>query len=1161
MNHVLFLMLIFISFGCGRSPGEKDVSDIKTFKLQGISLESQRNTSVSNSFPRFEKAYDFAVDVVDISTNIPISNTKFVIDLADEGRLNVVTDKNGTLRWSEKLAYYLTNEKKQIFLKRKVSSYDKRKNSQEISFYLYPYESHLSDGVSEFSLTPSNGSERLELDDKIEASRMGDSITALELKNAKIEFAYLGIQGEGAKTRVEIEGEIFAEIFKYNNEIYDYILNSGDFLVYMELTDSKKNVFYRREAIEAKLINKKLNINFVDNIKYNKQFEDVYLNIRVAPLSLGSRFSVFQGRHKLGMFNNLFDKHDLSFAPENNSRFSDFSFPIQHTVLLSDNQEHTLRFDKLTLEYDMIEDGETPTTRTIIYRSKTCVSDYYQDKKLSFEEFSISKTTGEVVIRRADSDGCLYWNESIKFKYYRPENFFKRKNIITHIKSDIKKEMTSYVNPWTILTIGRDEIEMDTATLEKINDRTDVYSRLFLEEYSFETIGVTYHLDEYMTLFVRKNILLDLEFEVTRYSSLTDGINAKEDIRDGVYLLKVAIEKSYIDTRKTFVEIEQTLDSTIVKNSMVRKPIEYIYVVSKLVRVWNGHIITPVELSIHDLRLMTVRSNFLVQIQPIDQDLLTLNKNFDIKDISTDRVVSIIKEKFPNQEPRLELLAEKNSGLPTRTFTGPMILLEMEGGADVRPTDAINVCHTDDCNFLEKDNDDLTKRKFTHDQKYFGSIKHLINKTVDMLQEEKKVLDLKYENQMRVESSLYNYLETFKLKFVADDDRDIYYLPNSKGRYRCESANVKDCFTLNNSRRMKASDFLSLINDNNKLETITSVGDILRLPVESLQPLGINLCFKLVRDKKFKIKKYAYSKTHSIIRENALWNKLNTLCEHVESYSFNNLIKTEGVKDFSFLGGKTINFDLGSANSVDYSEEFNTGVEISAEINPLGLFGDTVSSIIGTGVSLSGASETSYSYGDSSGLTSNTYLAMQRATFDIKFKNPLYCMEIRILPKFLRKLKEVQSVFDHFVVDISAFEEGYLLCDTNVSQLKYDHVYRERFYYFAQHFTEGHMLDDGSILNHPWLLGLRGERDYTVFVHLLGLKPLTSTRSTGAITKFFQKASGWYLDSEDSLLQSFNQNNLAELPLDQISNAFENVLPSFPGIYNLTGEKKEYPYD
>ncbi|MCB0422490.1 MAG: hypothetical protein KDD61_15930, partial [Bdellovibrionales bacterium] len=729
MKYGLLLTLVCLTItSCGRSPEDSN-SAIMDFKIVDVQMEGVSDTSPKFSFPSQNRKYKIAGTAVDSYTLNPIPHASFIIDYGIEGKVTVQSDASGRLFWNELIRFNLLNEKKRILITRGFSAQTSQASASEVSYSIYPYASYISDDVSEFLIH--NEVVPDEFVDKLDAAKWNKRKAELHSKNATLQLKYLKPSNQGGVYRFQLNSEVSVILEKSNGEEFDYDLQNSQFdlqlIIYEGRADRDSAVaLYSGYFKDVKVLNGKLDQEFEGTISLRNFTSDIYVGIRLIPTVQADQFSEFHGLYNLGKVGEVQGRHELTFERALNSRHSAYKIPQPYSVQKDgvDNSIKNINFSKLDLEYDLIEDGETPTWRSIIYRSSTCAKDLYNGNELAFEKFKIVKTSGEEIIREADGDGCLFWNERIEHKYYKPESFFTRTNTITHISSNISRHVTSYINPWTILTIGRDEREMDKATLARLASREVVHPRLFLAEYFYETIGVTYYIDQFLTLFVRKNIQLVLEFEVTRYSSLTDGINAKEAIRDGVYLLKVALEKSYIDTRKSQVDIDQTMESVEVRKGETRKPLEYIYIVNKLVRVWNGHIITPIELSIHDLRLMTVRSNFLVQLETIEQNHLNLSKNFDIEEIKTDRVVGKIQQAFPGQEPNLDLLVDHDSGLPTRTFAGPMVLLEIEGGAEVRPTDAMNICETDDCNFLERNNPELRKRIYKHDKKYYGNIHH-----------------------------------------------------------------------------------------------------------------------------------------------------------------------------------------------------------------------------------------------------------------------------------------------------------------------------------------------------------------------------------------------------------------------------------------------------
>ncbi|MCB0420742.1 MAG: hypothetical protein KDD61_07085, partial [Bdellovibrionales bacterium] len=385
---------------------------------------------------------------------------------------------------------------------------------------------------------------------------------------------------------------------------------------------------------------------------------------------------------------------------------------------------------------------------------------------------------------------------------------------------------------------------------------------------------------------------------------------------------------------------------------------------------------------------------------------------------------------------------------------------------------------------------------------------------------------------------------------------------------RCERSEVDSCLVETKDRQIAPTDFLAeLSRFSGKSEEKLELSHFYSPEKIKQHRLYEKVCDFMTRNLGVISKNSSHTDRRSRnVRLSAMRKALNGYCSDPKSYSFNKIIRNKGIHQFHFLGGKTVNFDLGSENTIYFSEAFEK--ETNLELNPLGFLG-AIKSGVGNIIdgmiayTFSGRSRQEYAYEERSELTSTTYLSMQRATFEMNFRDPILCVEVRPTVNFAKaivtKLSDNRDLIDY---NLAPLVEGYVVCDQSMQSSEvFENYYREHYYYFAQHFTEGHMLDDGSILNHPWLLGLRGVRDYSRFVSLLGVKPSTEKRDMGLFAQFFKYVTSPSIVDEDKLQGAFTTNDIAELPLDQISGAFDNVLPSFPGVYSSGVQKKEYPYD
>ncbi|NJL24156.1 MAG: hypothetical protein HC902_02560, partial [Calothrix sp. SM1_5_4] len=183
------------------------------------------------------------------------------------------------------------------------------------------------------------------------------------------------------------------------------------------------------------------------------------------------------------------------------------------------------------------------------------------------------------------------------------------------------------MNPWdTNINFGFDEREFTPERIKAMSERAPIESRFFLGGYSYHTVRFLYNIDPFMELEVKKTILMELQPQVLRYSGIKDARKMTESLRDGIYLLKVGIQKSYLDprdnTRWLLRNTPQFRAELVSMGGQELATKEFITTNMALVRVVDGLIIYPIELTMRDLRLMRTRANFLFQLETVDERLI-----------------------------------------------------------------------------------------------------------------------------------------------------------------------------------------------------------------------------------------------------------------------------------------------------------------------------------------------------------------------------------------------------------------------------------------------------------------------------------------------------------------------------------------------------------
>ena len=307
-------------------------------------------------------------------------------------------------------------------------------------------------------------------------------------------------------------------------------------------------------------------------------------------------------------------------------------------------------FNNLRLRFLMVEPGETATQRTVAYTASTCIVDHDTGRPLRNTPMIIrylkqpgqtskdpqqdqhEEVEPDVIAKSTDQSGCLNWDGRAFHKYYQPERYFER-FISIEKPSGFKQDFKFYINPWdTNVNFGFDQREFGESTIRDMRSRPKIRSRFFLGDFSYHTVKFLYNIDNYMDLEVRKWVLMELVPQVLRYSGIKDARKMTEHLRDGIYLMKVALQKNYLDPRNNTgwtLAKDRSLQADVKKFGRRELAVDqYVTTNMALVRVVDGMIIYPLELTMRDLRLMRVRANFMVELQTVDERLIQAYHTF-----------------------------------------------------------------------------------------------------------------------------------------------------------------------------------------------------------------------------------------------------------------------------------------------------------------------------------------------------------------------------------------------------------------------------------------------------------------------------------------------------------------------------------------------------
>ena len=959
---------------------------------------------------------------------------------------------------------------------------------------------------------------------------------------------------------------------------------------------------------------------------------------------------------------------------------------------------------------------ETATQRTVSYSASTCITDRRTGDRIKNMPFHVEYVDldddgNEIPTKDTDpyqrqdlvtdDEGCLRWLAHVWHQYYMPEHYFVKHVKITMGETKAGGTLHFILNPWDDkFTFGFDQREVSKDFVSETVRR--IKSRFFTAGYGYHTLRFMYDFDKYMNLEVKKTILLEIDPRVLRYSGIVNARRTTEKLRDGIYLLKVAIEKNYFDPVTPGLKI--TPDPDEPTRSLQDPPDSdpkakeipkwgYVDTATLLVRVVDGRLIKPVELSMRDLRLMRMRSNLLFELQTVDEQKLAADSvlqekhkeelrktreyrdqfkqgiypedltpdQFDQKMVQRatetqaklkrawDGISTMLEDqkKIQPQNTNLnsyqlpedllkpladalntndftltnlpscedtdcERFVEDNSGLESRTFVGPVTYLSNGYSDAVRPTDNLDeACNRPDNPFLtqaqqaeamsqgHKDNEEAyrfgeggeddwfgrregdegksRRNRFYTYNRYYGSLSHLCNISVDKLIEQQRKQTSIFRKDMDKIATLEN--------FVGVSNADFLKLSADNAEEYKSNDNVADpdkiVEELNQSYRSRAlsartwikEDLAPLFYGAGKIELNEHDFTLNPDQIDGFCNLFANRAAEAVSIFKPQTYGHWYSQAfESLEGSNAAVERPNTFaglvyrrCVARATDPVNPSLRVDerlrvfdtGV-NYKFNGGLQVNLNVGESISVGSSGSYSKSLELSDLVTSVtGLGGIALGWMYGGGPiggglaaaffihlirPLSGKGSASIDESEGTTVSDSTYLVAQIAKFDVELKSYERCLIYRLDPSVL----ESSYYVDLGALDPESKEDpksdsgptlrqvvtrGIMVCDGKKTERS--RLVPEDYFWFTQHFTEGDMLDQADLLNHPWLMGLRGDRDFGLF--------LNKIKAHEAVTP---GNLGWGLSREPKLQE-------IDWPLEQLARTYKGMPPTFPGFYTV----------
>jgi hypothetical protein len=1128
--------------------GSKELTP-SSFNLARVTLKSSVVTSQINGFSiPSEKLYTFEVCVQNKHTRVDVRGEPFTIQ---PGEQKVRTDDRGCLDWSERLTLNMGADQKFVELKRTVVANGMQSGSREVRLAVNPWDNQDKffdldyDKLDESLLTRAEVATA-----SLQGLNADASVASRSLVLGDLPMVGAPAESERASSKAQITSadasvvqgltrnltfEIKPKIILKNpyGTAVEYTIDDARLQVDAALiesttsagSDSRYAVWQTQKPVavsrEGSVLRASLNIE----TRQGNPSSHYLLAIRVSPVGAPSWLKPFEGLFELGDYRQVFGAQNLTAKLKESNYQSNFTLAhlaaTTHALAIPENSGST---DPLSLQSGALPSGVSragpfrisaaditlqvandisSVRRKVDFKAKVCIVDSTNGDRDAIDiDFVVTKSDGSKVTVRSErypdgpggkSQGCISWTESVQHDYYAPEKIFVLPVTISHLASGYSEMRYLPVNPWDPVGFKRDFLDdADRSHIAAVNSRELIPAVLQAQSYSFDAVlRRSYEVDEFMSMTIIKRLRLNIPFVVQRSSSLRFGRSApSEALRPGVYLFKAALYLKARDAAGLEFEI-----------------IEPIRGGSRLVAIEAGGVLrTDVDFEIPDVRLMKARIAMVFQVQPIDETKLSHDDILNLR----------------SPVSNLETLVDRSSSLPVVTFVAPAwIRKDKDAGAPLPSSD-------------------ISMKLPTLDPDLAQAMKPLIGVSIDTLYSRAAAERQKYHNDMMQFAQLGKFLASSNVDYV----------------------------TLTHESDLMAGDVR--VSENNRIlpKSEAAEGLLHILNHRGLAPLGIGAITKkdlldLVENRRQFDKGFAARFCAALYGESAVRmapQKVTAdLAHHWENKCIEAISKNGPASMFS-VDRKLRVFALGSHEGVDpqfrnldfdinavfnfgknhtSNDSFGSGLGVNVKASDvpkmlLGYLGKTIEqepvlNLITTALGMFGL-QVDYSHTETDQVsTSQTSTAggessldMEQVELGVNVSKYEQCIAIRPnLSALESDTTKVLWLATRLGQDFSKVaSRGIVICTGYVNH--HPITVRERYYVFAQSgFAQTQtVLDEGDLRIQPWLVSIRGQRDYARFLLYLGARLKSSPGSDQSSAKI----------------------DIGELPLERLKAAYNQYL-------------------
>lgn len=677
-----------------QTAGASDNSEAATFNVEAApSRSSVLEATKEGSFALpTSKVFNLYACLKDIYYNKVISGHKFKID---ETGKEVTTDASGCLIWSEKISYNFLADSQYIKIDRHIRGTGIHKGVRTVSYAINPW----SHGES---LAPVMDVKNEDAIPNLVKSQKASSLAlkgfsadekqrtrSLWLEDGRLFVTEQKLTSAGVDLLVEVRGTPSIQLTKMNGEVFLRPLTAGSFKArvklihsYVEAGKEIHRLLAQTAVLDAKMENGSLAIRAPIALSAIPTRGQMVLGIQLSPENGPEGLTAFDGIYILGDYDQIkgssFLKVASQVAQEQNFKIDTYinaqmaevtghagdkqaGAATAHNDNLDQDVYQKPKMEVAQLEFKNIRVGsETTSTREVIYNVKACLRNGIDQKSARAQTFKVTKfrqngaESSDVLSVKTDNNSCVNWDENIKVKYFDCQRYLKGSVTIENADLGMSEKLEVIINPWDNSgSVGRDLRYVDPTEKLSLDCKTESRpkTQIVMDSFNYNTLSYNYQVDNMLNLTVSKKIQLRMDPRLLMYSSLSNGRGEIEKLRDGIYLLKLAVVRN------------RDYDS---KNT-------YIASAEKFVNVMSGQINTDITLQTQDLKALGNRNNILVEVHPVDESKVTVSATG----------ISLKQAGLP-----LDSAIDAGAELEVPTFVGPIVLNTDEASRPLRLVDA-----------------------------------------------------------------------------------------------------------------------------------------------------------------------------------------------------------------------------------------------------------------------------------------------------------------------------------------------------------------------------------------------------------------------------------------------------------------------------------------